>query len=403
MFETDNMRSLSKEAAEFAHAEIAPNVARMEANPRQIEEEIVRRMARLGWMTVAIPRAWGGMGLGHAAKTAMLETISQVSPAMGAALQASQLGAATFFHYGSKELVRTWMPQVAEGTCLPTIAVTEHESGGHVLGMHATAHRDGDHWVINARKAFVGNSHIGDVHCVVVRTGPESAGSRKLSAFLVEKDRPGVQLIPYQTAIGLHGFAFGDIVFDNVRVPAANMIGEEGAGLDVAYAASTLSGRPNLTAVALGIQQAIYDDTAAYASACRRYKAPLAEQPVVRQLLGKIKAQLMTARTVAYDTAHRLDAGKPCDEKLFHAKYRAVRTALDSAQDAMDIHAAEGLRTHRRIAQLGLDARCTYPPAGTDEIQLYRLGDADTGSDRKQYSARLAHLTALPAAEETAA
>lgn len=395
VFETDDHQRLGQEAIDFARAEIEPHVARMEAHPGQVEEEIVRRMARLGWMTVAVPRARGGMGLGHIAKTLLLEKISQVSPAMGAALQASQLGAATFHHYGSADLLRAWMPQVAEGACLPTIAVTEHESGGHVLGMQATGHRDGDGWVLNGRKAFVGNSHIADAHCVVVRTGPRSAGSRKLSAFLVEKSRPGVRLVPYQTAIGLHGFSFGDIVFEDVRVPAANMIGAEGDGKDVAYAASILAGRLNLTGVVLGIQQALFDDTVAYAQTCHRYGAPLADHPVIRQRLGQMNARLMTARTNAYTAARLLDQGRACDEQLILAKFQAVTTSLDSAKDAMDTHGAAGLRTDRRVGQLAQDARCIDPPAGTSDIQLLRLGENAAGVDRQPYSVRLAHLTAL--------
>ncbi|MEU4827742.1 acyl-CoA dehydrogenase family protein [Actinomadura sp. NPDC023710] len=395
MSEIDDQWGLGDQAREFALAEIKPHLDRLQAHPGEVEEEIVRKMARLGWMTVAIPAECGGMGLGHAAKTLLLERISQVSPAMGAALQASQLGAATFLHYGSDDLLRTWMPQVAAGECLPTIAVTEHKSGGHVLGMQSTGRRDGDHYIIDGGKAFVGNSHIGDVHCVVVRTGPDSAGSRKLSAFLVEADRPGVQLAPYQTAIGLHGFSFGDVIFDGVRVPAANMIGQEGDGKDVAYAASILAGRLCLTGVLLGAQQAIFDDTVTYAKACSRYGAPLADLPVIGQRLGAMNARLMTARTIAYTAADLLDQGKPCDQQLIHAKFEAVTTTLGSAGDAMDTHGAAGLRTDRRIGLLTQDARCLAPPAGTNDIQRLRLGEHAAGLDRPQYSLQLAHRTAL--------
>ncbi len=127
------------------------------------------------------------MGLGHLAKTIIIEEVSRVSGAMGAAVQASQLGVAKVIHFGSPEQRSYWLPRFASGECLPTIAVTEPESGGHVLGMRSSAVRDGGDYILNGRKWFVGNSHVGDVHGVM-RT---AAGSRGLTAFLVENGRPG--------------------------------------------------------------------------------------------------------------------------------------------------------------------------------------------------------------------
>jgi alkylation response protein AidB-like acyl-CoA dehydrogenase len=141
-------------------------------------------------------------------------------------------------HFGSDVQKRTWLPAIASGDCLPTIAVTEPDSGGYVLGMEATAERAGDEYVLNGRKIYIGNSHVGDLHGVVVRTG---TGSRGLSAFLVESGRPGLSLAPHKQAMGLHGFSFGELVFDDCRVPAANMLGREGDGLAVAYSSSPIS------------------------------------------------------------------------------------------------------------------------------------------------------------------
>lgn len=396
MFETDDHQRLRQHARDFAHAEIHPHAARMDTSPGEVDNELVQTMARLGWVTAAVPTAWGGLGLGHLAKTIMLEEISRVSPAMGAALQASQLGAAMFLHYGNEDLLEEWMPRFTEGACLPTIAVTEDESGGHVLGMQATARRDGDHWILNGRKMYVGNSHVADVFGVVVRTGPDSDhSSRSLSAFLVERKRPGVRLVPYQPARGLHGFSFGDVILQDVKVPAANIIGSEGDGTHVAYAASILAGRPNLAAVAVGIHQALLDDTVDFAQTRRRYGKPLAHHPVIRQRIGQIKSRLMSARAAAYQAVHRLDHGRPCDEDLIHAKLQAAQTVRESAEDAMDTHGAAGLRTDRRVGQLAQDARCVEPPAGTSDIQLLRLGEAATGIDHGQYSVRLADRVAL--------
>lgn len=217
----------------------------MEAS-RTADHELSRLIARQGWIGATIGSEYGGMGAGHLAKTIIIEELSRVSGAMGAMVQASQLGVAKIIHFGSDRQKKAWLPAIAVGDCLPTIAVTEPESGGHVLGMSASAVRDGDDYILNGRRVFVGNSHVGDLHGVVVRTGD---GSKGLSAFLVEAGRPGFSLEPQKPAMGLHGFSFGELVFENCRVPAANRLGEEGDGLAVAYSSSVLYGRANLTAV----------------------------------------------------------------------------------------------------------------------------------------------------------
>lgn len=159
--------------------------------------------------------------------------------------------------------------------------MTEPESGGHVLAMQGTARRRGGDYLLNGRKWFVGNSHISDVHGVVLRTGE---GTRGLSAFLVESDRPGFRLHDTGTQSGLHGFSFGEIVFEDCRIPVANRLSEEGHGL-------------------------------------------------------------MTARLVAYHAVDLLDHGLPCDAELINAKLVNAEYALDSARAAMEIFAARGLQT----------------------------------------------------------
>lgn len=223
--------------------------------------------------------------------------------------------------------------------------MTEPESGGHVLGMTATAVRDGDDYILNGRKVYVGNSHVGDVHGVVVRTGP---GSRGLTAFLVEPDRPGFSLGAERDTMGLHGFSFGELHFDNCRVPVESRLGEEGDGLAVAYSSSVLYGRANLTAVSLGIHRAILEETTRFCTERIRYGKPLYELPNIKIKLGQLQSRLMTARLAAYHAVHLLDQGLPCDAELMNAKVVNVESALDSARAAMEIHAAAGLFTTAR-------------------------------------------------------
>ncbi|MCM2576353.1 acyl-CoA dehydrogenase family protein [Streptomyces meridianus] len=389
---TEEHHRLRRAVQDFARAEIAPRVEKMETSAA-VEHELSQLIAKQGWIGVTIDPAYGGMGAGHLAKTIIIEELSRVSGAMGAMVQASQLGVAKILHYGSDEQKQTWLPRFADGSSLPTIAVTEPGSGGHVLGMQATARRRVKTYVLNGHKVFVGNSHIGDVHGVVVRTG---RGSKGLSAFLVESDRPGLSLAPHQRAMGLHGFSFGDLILEDCRIPAENLIGEEGDGLAVAYSSSILYGRPNLTAVSLGLHQAIMDETTRFVKERHRYGGPLADLPTIQHKVGLMQSRLMTARLAAYHAVHLLDQGQPCDEDLIHAKYVNVEAALDSARAAMEIHAAAGLQTGRPLERLVRDAHHTYAPAGTGDIQLHRLAETALGTSRGQWSQRLAARASLP-------
>ncbi|MEU2237602.1 acyl-CoA dehydrogenase family protein, partial [Streptomyces vietnamensis] len=144
---------LRETVRDFAEREVRPRIAEMEAS-RTVHHELSRMIAEQGWLGATISQEYGGMGAGHLAKTIIIEELSRVSGAMGAMVQASQLGTAKIVHFGSDEQRKTWLPEIAAGACLPTIAVTEPESGGHVLGMSASAVRDGDDYILNGSKVY---------------------------------------------------------------------------------------------------------------------------------------------------------------------------------------------------------------------------------------------------------
>lgn len=379
---------LRSEVREFAEREVRARIPDMEET-REVSLALSRRIARQGWIGATVPRGYGGMGVGHLGKTLIIEELSRVSGAMGAMVQASQLGVAKIVHFGNEEQKKTWLPAIASGDCLPTIAVTEPGSGGHVLGMTSSATRDGDDYLLNGSKIYVGNSHVGDLHGVVVRTAP---GSKGLTAFLVESDRPGFSLGGQRPAMGLHGFSFGELFFDNCRVPAANRLGSEGDGLPVAYSSSVLYGRANLTAVSLGIHQALLEETTVFCAERQRYGAPLADLGSIKLKLGRMQSRLMTARLAAYHAVHLLDHGEPCDAELMNAKLVNVEYALDSAREAMEIHAACGLFTDRPVERYLRDAHHIFAPAGTSDIQRLRLAETALGTAKGSWSQRFGDL-----------
>ncbi|WNZ07961.1 acyl-CoA dehydrogenase family protein [Streptomyces sp. 11x1] len=396
VFTTQDHEDLRHRVREFAERVVRPLIPEMEAS-RTALVGLSRLIAQQGWIGATIDPVHGGMGAGHLAKTIIIEELSRVSGAMGAMVQASQLGVAKIIHFGDDSQKRHWLPKIAAGEVLPTIAVTEPGSGGHVAGMESSAVRDGDDYILNGRKVFVGNSHVGDVHGVVVRTGP---GSKGMTAFLVESDRPGFSLAPQVPSMGLHGFSFGELIFDNCRVPAANRLGEEGEGLAVAYSSSVLYGRLNLTAVSLGIHQAVFEETARYCGETQRYGKPLGHLPNIKIELGRMLQRLTLARQSAYLAAHLLDNGRPCDVELMSAKLYNVEASIESAQESVKMHAACGLFTDRPLERYLRDAFHIYAPAGTSEIQGLRLGEFALGENKGEWSERLAELVRTPQADE---
>ena len=372
---TEEHRTLREEIRKYAQEYFA-------ATRDQIEEEesipsvIYQRMAQLGWYGVAIPRSHQGMEAGHLARFLAIEEVSRVSGAIGGALQSAILGTAMVQYYGSQEQQDQWLPRFARGDDVISICITEQGSGSHILGMNACARIEGDEYVLNGTKCWIANSHIATVHGVLARTGDDSTG---LSAFLVEADRPGVRPGLANDNTGLRGFNVGEVVFENCRIPLGNRIGAEGMGLEIAHRSITCYGKSNLTAVALGIHQALLDATLAYVRERSIYGKPLSELESVRVKLGSIYRNVTLARQAAYWAMHQLDACGVADESIILAKLAGTEWAFESAKLAMDIFAARGTSRSKGVERFVRDLLMVFPPAGTSDIHMKRLAEIALG------------------------
>lgn len=392
------------EADAFAAEHIAPRVARMEAAPGRVERKVADLMAAPGWFAVTVPAAFGGLAAGHVAKTILIHRIACVSAAAAAILQATLIPVGALLQFATYEQKDRWLPRVADGSLLLSIAVTEPRAGGHIGGIETTAERVGNQWVINGSKVHIGNSHLAGAHLVVARTAKADVRtSQALTAFMVESDRPGLSVSDHRPGLGLHGFSAGRLDLDHVRVPADNVVGEVGQGLGVAQSSSILYGRPNLAAVSLGIHEAVVATTAARLKARSRYQGALSDLPVLRDRIGDMEARLRAGRILAYQSVHLLDQGLSCDADLINAKYLGHKWATTSAQDAMELHGAHALDLDYVLQRLWRDIQYTYPPAGTGEVQRIRLADAALNEDHIQWSERLAAETAWAQPDPTAA
>ncbi|MFC8660618.1 acyl-CoA dehydrogenase family protein [Streptomyces sp. NPDC057199] len=388
---TERHEKLKAEVRAFAETEVAPRIARMEATG-VVERDLAWEIARRGWIGVTIDPAYGGMGAGHVAKVILIEELARLCGAMGAAAQASQLPVAMIVNFGSEDQKRRWLPPISAGEVMPTIDVTEEVSGSQIGGIQGRARRRRGGWVLNAVKAHVGNSHLANLHCVVARTADSGPGG--LSAFLVESERGGVSVRQQVPAMGLAGFSFGTVVFEDVWVPKENLLGAVGDGRDVADSASVLNGRANLGAVSLGVHRATVEATLAFAAERRRYGRPLSELGSVEQRLGQMVSNLMTAQTVLYAAADLLDRGARSDGQLMNAKLVNYELGTASAKLGLEVHAACGLFTDRPLERYFRDAHAIFAPAGTSDVQRLRLARFALGTAQQpQWSQRFAAPT----------
>ncbi|MGW4101798.1 acyl-CoA dehydrogenase family protein [Streptomyces sp. NPDC004976] len=401
---TARHQRLWNEADTFAAEHVAPRAIRMEAAPGRVERKVADLMAARRWFAVTVPSALGGLDAGQVAKTILIHRIARVSAAAAAILQATLIPVGALLHFATYEQKSYWLPRVADGSLLLSIAVTEPQAGGHIGGIETIAERIGSNWVITGSKIHIGNSHLAGAHLIVARTAEAGIStSQALTAFMIESNRRGLSVSRHRPGLGLHGFTAGRLDLDHVRVPQDNLIGEIGQGLAVAQSSSILYGRPNLAAVSLGIHETVMATTTARLKTRPRYRGALSDLPVLRDRVGGMEARLRAARILAYQAVHLLDQGLPCDADLINSKYLGHQWAMQSAQDAMELHGAHALDRDYVLQRLWRDIQHTYPPAGTGEVQRIRLADAAFDEDHIQWSEHLAAEAAWARPDPTAA
>ena len=383
---TSSQIDLWRQVDEYAKSEVLPATDKIEES-REFAAGLIKEIAKLGWVGAAIEPRYGGTGLGHVARTIPIDALGYTNAAIAAGHQACSLGADPIRNHGTEEQKRHWLPPICSGEVLATIAVTEPSAGGSIGRIEMTAERDGDHYILNGVKSFVGNVAIADVHCVIARTSDE--GVNGLSAFIVEANRKGVSVRLADGRLGLIGFSLDSLVLERCRVPANNMLGAPGDGKAVAQATSMLCGRPNLAAIGLGLQRSARDEAIRFLRSRKRGSETLLDMAPIKQKIGEIEANIEIAEAILYQAAALLDRGEPCDRALCTAKKMSYELMASSVHSAMMLCGASGLVSSlTRMPQIWRDAPHIYAPAGTGDVQEYLLAKEATGAERVEWSVR---------------
>jgi alkylation response protein AidB-like acyl-CoA dehydrogenase len=356
----------------FAEAGVAPHAA--EADERsEYPWKSFAAYRDSGFIRLPYPEEYGGDGGDLVAYCILVEEVARVCASSSLFVMIPRLAIEAILMFGSDELKQRVIPKLATGEWQGSYCLSESHAGSDVASMRTRAVRDGDHYVLNGSKSWITNAGISDFYTVFAKTDPD-AGSRGISAFVVEADRPGFSVAKLESKMGMRGSPTGEIRFDEVRIPAENLIGEENRGFQ--YAMAALDGsRPIVGAQAVGIAQGALDAATRYVTERQQFGQPVAEFQGVQFLLADMATRVEAARLLVYSACERLDAGMPGTSKASAmAKLFASDTAMSVTTDAVQLFGGAGYTKEFPVERMMRDAKVTQIYEGTNQIQRMVIG-----------------------------
>jgi alkylation response protein AidB-like acyl-CoA dehydrogenase len=364
---SEEQQMMLRMVRDFAEKEIAPFVPVMEET-EQFPRHIVKKMGEAGLMGIPIPEEWGGAGVDFTSYILAINEISKVSATLGVILSVhTSVGTNPILYFGSEEQKRKYVPKLAAGEYLGAFALTEPQAGSDAGSIRTLAVRKGDEYILNGSKVFITNAGEADTYITFAVTDP-SRGVKGISAFIVEKGTPGFTVGKKEKKMGLHGSNTSELIFDNARVPAENLLGEEGQGYMIAMA-NLETGRIGIAAQALGIAEAALRYATEYAKERKQFGQPIAKQQAVAWKLADMATLVEAARLLVYRAADLRRQGFPCRMEASMAKRFASDAAMKITTEAVQIFGGYGYTREYPVERLFRDAKITQIYEGTNEIQ----------------------------------
>jgi butyryl-CoA dehydrogenase len=352
---------------DFAERRIVPIAEDLERKG-EFPMEIIREAAALGLLGVPYPEEVGGTGLDSLAYAITVEELSRASGSVGIIVSAhTSLGCNPIYLAGTDAQKEKYLRPMASGEVIGAYGLTEPGAGSDSRGTKTRAHREGDEWVINGSKRFITNAGVAGTYIVTAVTDREQ-DSGKISAFIVEADTPGFSIGRMEEKMGLHASNTGELIFEDCRIPAENLLGKEGAG-DKLFLKTLDGGRIGIASMALGLAQAAYEAASAYAKERKQFGRPIGEFQGVAFKIADMATTIDAARLMTYRAAWLKDCGKPYTTEAAMAKLYASEVARDVTNDAVQVHGGYGYVTEYKVERYLRDAKLTEIGEGTSEIQ----------------------------------
>ncbi|MFF8311182.1 acyl-CoA dehydrogenase family protein [Streptomyces lydicus] len=366
----DELEELRRTVEAFAHDVVAPKIGDY-YEQHAFPYEIVQEMGRMGLFGLPFPEEYGGMGGDYLALGIALEELARVDSSVAITLEAGvSLGAMPIYHFGTEEQKRAWLPKLCSGEMLGAFGLTEPDGGSDAGATRTTAVRDGDSWVINGSKCFITNSgtEITGLVTVTAVTGRKADGSPLISSIIVPSGTPGFTVGAPYSKVGWNASDTRELSFSDVRVPVANLLGEEGRGY-AQFLRILDEGRIAIAALATGLAQGCVDESVSYAKERRAFGRPIGDNQAIRFKLADMEMRAHTSRLSWRHAASRLVHGEPFKKEAALAKLYSSEIAVDNAREATQIHGGYGFMNEYPVARMWRDAKILEIGEGTSEVQ----------------------------------
>ena len=364
---TPEQQQLRDVAREFARAELGDKIAPFDER-HEFPHEIVTKLGPLGFLGALVGEEFGGAGLDYVSFALIVEELCRGDASIGITMWAhNSLCANHIAIFGSPEQKRKYLPPLASGQVLGAWGLTEPGSGSDAAALATRAElRDGE-WVLNGSKAFITNASVAATAVVMARTGPERR-SKGISTFILEKGMPGFRSGKPYRKLGLHASNTAELIFEDARVPEANLLGERGTGFEQAMKVLE-GGRIAMAAMGVGIAQAAVDQAVKYMKQRTAFGKTLAEFNGLQGMIADLATEVEVARLLTLRAAYLKDAGRPAMHAAAMAKLFASEAAMKAATKAVQIHGGAGYITEFPVERIFRDAKLTEIGEGTSEIQ----------------------------------
>ncbi|WP_130798925.1 acyl-CoA dehydrogenase family protein [Streptomyces otsuchiensis] len=354
----------------FAHDVVAPKIGDYYER-HEFPYDIVREMGRMGLFGLPFPEEHGGMGGDYLALGIALEELARVDSSVAITLEAGvSLGAMPIHRFGTEAQKREWLPRLCSGEMLGGFGLTEPDCGSDAGGTRTTAVRDGDEWVINGTKCFITNSGTDITGFVTVTavTGRREDGAPEISTIIVPSGTPGFTVAAPYSKVGWNASDTRELSFADVRVPAANLLGDEGRGY-AQFLRILDEGRIAISALATGLAQGCVDESVRYATERHAFGRPIGANQAIQFKIADMEMRAHTARVAWRDAASRLLAGEPFKKEAAMAKLYSSEIAVTNAREATQIHGGYGFMNEYPVARMWRDSKILEIGEGTSEVQ----------------------------------
>ena len=367
---TEEQREIQRTARDFGQAEIAPYSGAWD-RAEKYDEAIVGKLGELGFLGMLIPEEFDGLGLDMRTYVVALEEIAAVDASVAVLMSVhNSLPTQMILRYGNAAQKERFLKPMARGEWLGAFALSEPEAGSDAAALRTQAHRDGDCWVLNGTKAWVTSGNHANVILAMARTDSpnDRRGPRGIGTFIVTPDMPGFHVGKKEAKLGLRGSPTVQLHFENLRVPAANLLGEPNMGF--VYAMQSLdNGRLGIAAQAIGIARSALEHATRYAAERRQFNQPIKEFEAIQFKLADMATRVTASRALLYSAAAAKDRGEPITQFSAMSKLFASETAMWVTTQAVQIFGGYGYIKDYPVERLFRDAKVTEIYEGTSEIQ----------------------------------